>query len=140
MNHQSNTKVEVAAIYNGIKSTPGDRDNLPKKEHQFVVVSTGNVLSFKTIKLFEYAAPKKGQQYMLGFEGDDLYMPVSIDIEGVLFYRETSNRIISIDRNGNKKNHSDNLFTKQMGQAIRTHNLRLKAEGKEPIKPIKRKW
>lgn len=135
-----NIKKEITVTYNGIKRTPGDRDNMPTKEHEFIVIATGTTLRFKDIKLLQYASLKKGQQYILGFEEDDLNLPISIIVDQTLYYRETSNRIISVDSKGNKINHSDNPVTKGMGQALRAYNQKLKAEGKQPIKPIKRKW
>ena len=127
-------------MYNGIKSTPGDRDNLPTKHHVFIVDATGRELQLKTIKLLQYAPIKKGSKYLMGFDSPDLFHAESIVVEGTLYYKETNNRIISIDKKGTKVNHSDNPIFTSMGQAIKKKNKELIAEGKPPIKPIKRKW
>jgi hypothetical protein len=137
---QKKAENEISVTYNGIKSTPGDRDNMPTKEHEFVVEDTGRTLRINTIKLLQYAPIKKGQKYVMGFDGPDLYVPVSIMVEGTLYYKETNNRIISIDPKGNKVNHSDNPIFKSMGQFTREQNRKLIAEGKPPIKPIRRRW
>jgi len=139
VNPQLNINKEITVTYNGIKSTPGDKDNLPTKEHEFIVVTSGHSLRYKDIKLLQKASPVKGKQYVLGFESDDLYLPASITVNGVLFVRK-ANRIVSYDQSGNKTNLSDRPVITRMGQALRAHNLKLKAEGKPPIKPIKRKW
>ena len=130
----------VSVIYNGIKSTPGDRDNMPTKEHEFIVEATGFMFRVNLIKLLEYASIKKGKSYLISFEDCYMNVPISIMVEGTLYYKETNNRIISIDPEGNKVNHSNNPTFTAMGQSLRAHNLKLKVEGKTPIKPIKRKW
>ncbi len=137
---QLNIKKEVTVSYSGIKRTSGDRDNMPTKEHEFIVIATGAAIRFKDIKLLQYAPIKKGQQYILGFDDEHLYLPISIIVGQALYYRETSNRIISVDSAGTRMNHSDNPTTKAMGQGLRAFNRKLKAEGKQPIKPIKRRW
>jgi hypothetical protein len=131
---------EVLVTYNGIKSTPGDRDNLPTRHHLFIVDDTGHKLLIKTIKLLEYAPIKKGQKYVIGFDAPDLYHAISIQVEGTLYYKETNNRIISVDPKGIRVNHSDNPTFTAMGRFTKEQNKKLIAEGKPPIKPIKRKW
>ena len=140
MAKQQSNKNEVLVTYNGIKSTPGDHDNMPTKEHEFIVAATGHTLRYKTIKLLQYAKPVKGKKYKLGFESNDMSLPLSITVNGTLFLRETNNRIVSIDPEGNKVNHSDNPIFKAIGQFTKENNKKLIAEGKPPIKPIKRRW
>lgn len=129
----------ITVTYAGIKNTPGDRDNMPKREHEFLLSGSDSPYRFKDIKLLQHASLVKGKQYEIAFDSIYFGVPVSIAADGITFIRK-NNRIVSVDANGNEINHSDNPVMKQMGQSLRAHNLKLKAEGKPPIKPIKRRW
>ena len=139
-NHQQSIRSEIEAIYIGIKNTPGNRDNLPKNEHEFIVPGTGQSLRFKEIKLLKKASPKKDKRYILGFDIADLSLLVSIVVDGITYLRETNNRIVSIDKIGNKVNLSDRPVVTALGRAKKEYSKKLIAEGKTPIKPIRRRW
>ncbi len=135
----------IKATYNGVKRTAGDQDNLPKTEHEFIIViGTNNLpndkVRFNDIKLLQKAGLEKGKEYEIIL--DELYqnVPVSIAYDGVTYKKESNNRIVCIHDDGKKENLSNNPTMTRLGQATRAFNLKLKAEGKEPIKPIKRRW
>jgi predicted DNA-binding antitoxin AbrB/MazE fold protein len=133
----------ISATYNGIKKTLGDRDNLPTKEHEFINVvglkSSQGSIRFNDIKLLQKADLKKGTRYDIVLDDDYVNVPIMISANGKTYRRADNNKIV-LEEKGSTTDLSYDSFRKRMGQELRAYNLKLKEEGKQPIKPIKRKW
>ena len=134
---------EISATYNGIKRTSGDRDNLQTKEHEFIDVvglkSSKGTMRFNDIKLLQKAELKKGTRYDIVLDNDNVNVPISISADGKTYRKVNSNKII-LEENGSTTDLSSDSFRTSLGRQTRALNLKLKSEGKQPIRPIKRKW
>ncbi len=134
---------EISATYNGIKRTSGDRDNLQTKEHEFIDVvglkSSKGTMRFNDIILLQKAELKKGTRYDIVLDNDNVNVPISISADGKTYRKVNSNKII-LEENGSTTDLSSDSFRTSLGRQTRALNLKLKSEGKQPIRPIKRKW